>query len=37
MILPESYAYGLGALHLGVEPLPGTWWVGPIWWEVDDL
>jgi len=31
------YATNLEHLWLGVAPWPGSFWVGPIWWETDEL
>lgn len=22
--------------EVDLDPWPGSWWIGPIWWEVDD-
>jgi hypothetical protein len=31
------YAPNLNHLTLGYEPWPGSFWVGPIAWETDDV
>ena len=30
------YALNLNAVHCGIDPWPGSWWVGVIWWDVGE-